>query len=816
MVEALTRYGQLLFQPPADSIRGIKPEAWYSPLQPVRPIAPEGTEPRGFQYWAGQNLLWTPRADAEYTAAQLKQLATYPLARICIENTKDAVSQLPREIQVKTQPGETKKERAVRSQGDETIRKLNAFFDKPDREHDWGEWVRPLLEDMLVIDAGAILIRKTRAGEIVELPVMRGEMFVRYIDQNGFTPQPPEPAYAQNWWGIPLVNLSTDQLIYKPRNIVPRNTVASQLYGMSPTEQLAPEIVVGQKRLEFVTMYYTEGSIPGVVQVVPRGFPPDKLAEAMTWMNSELAGNLAARQQWRLVQGFADAAKGEKDIIEFAKQPLLADAYDELHLRKIAFGYGTSPQRLAKQMNRASAQQADEAAEVEGMRPWLNWLTGVINYIIQRKMGYVDYEIVFDVTNEPDPEKQGKTLGELVDKGLLTRNEGRDRLGEEPSPAPMADQLTVTTSAGPVPLGLVTNPLAEAGTATQGVDGKLKSEKKPGEAETPPNGNGGGAEKAWAHCVTHRKYLSTCAACGVAVYDQLELEKKAQAHPTSVAKEVAIRPGRLEPDSVLAKHRLAKVLVDRFRPMKRKTVRELAKRLKLPHKHLEGAAKGKLKKQDEADATQTILDALAADWEKVAAAAGEPLTGAALAGANLGGLQLDITSEDMLSSVSELAQAWAADRAAELVGMKVVGGKLVENPDARWAISDTTRDKLRGIIVDIFAEEDVTLADIEARIVAAGIFSAERATMIANTEIARAQTQGNLAAWRESGLVRLVDWQLSADHDLDDDCDDMADNGPYAVDEIDGPPLHPNCQCALVISDETPEEVAAASVEVEP
>ena len=61
-----------------------------------------------------------------------------------------------------------------------------------------------------------------------------------------------------------------------------------------------------------------------------------------------------------------------------------------------------------------------------------------------------------------------------------------------------------------------------------------------------------------------------------------------------------------------------------------------------------------------------------------------------------------------------------------------------------------------------------------------------------------------------------MDWQLSADHDLDDDCDDMADNGPYAVDEIEGPPLHPNCQCALVISDETPEEVAAASVEAEP
>ena len=90
-----------------------------------------------------------------------------------------------------------------------------------------------------MIDAVTIVIRKTFKGDIVELPVIRGDSIVRYIDDNGFTPMAPQPAYAQLWWGIPLVNFSTDQLIYKPRNIVPRNTVSSQLYGMSPVEQLA-------------------------------------------------------------------------------------------------------------------------------------------------------------------------------------------------------------------------------------------------------------------------------------------------------------------------------------------------------------------------------------------------------------------------------------------------------------------------------------------------------------------------------------------------------------------------------------------------
>ena len=91
MVDTITRYGQRLFQPPDETIRGIEPDTWYSPRQPVKPMGPPGIEPRAFQYWAGQNLLWTPRADAEYSASDLKELSRYPLARIAIENVKDTI-----------------------------------------------------------------------------------------------------------------------------------------------------------------------------------------------------------------------------------------------------------------------------------------------------------------------------------------------------------------------------------------------------------------------------------------------------------------------------------------------------------------------------------------------------------------------------------------------------------------------------------------------------------------------------------------------------------------------------------------------------
>src|SRR5258708_7314849 len=91
MVQNLSQYGRNLFTPPSTTIRGLKESDWYSPLQPVEPFAPRGTEPKGFQYWSGQNQNFTPRFDAEYTAADLKTLATYPLASICISSVKDSV-----------------------------------------------------------------------------------------------------------------------------------------------------------------------------------------------------------------------------------------------------------------------------------------------------------------------------------------------------------------------------------------------------------------------------------------------------------------------------------------------------------------------------------------------------------------------------------------------------------------------------------------------------------------------------------------------------------------------------------------------------
>lgn len=447
IVNAFNGLRNSVFQQGRTTIAGIDDSLFPNPLQPVTPIGPPGAQPLRFPLNWGQNLNFNQREQAEYTAGQLRQLGKYILARVCIENNKDILCRMPRRVQLKPKPGETSKERASRSKNDPNLLSLNKFIDRPNFQEDWSEFLRPVLDDMLTIDSAAIFVeRKKKTAKIAGLRWVDGGAITRLVTANGFTPPPPSPAYQQTWEGFPRLDLTTDQLVYRPRNIVYRGQPYTALYGMSPTEQVAKEIEIGVARLQFIYDFYAQGSIPGAVQFAPRDTPPGKIKEAQQFIDSDLAGNLAARRRIQIFQGFQEEGKSEQ--IWQPKEPALADVFDDIHIRKICFAYGTSPQRLQRAMNRGSAQSAQESAEEEGTLPWLSWLKGTFDYIIQILMGFDEYEVAFDPFMELDKLKQAMADGEDIKVGLYTRNEIREQRGDDPRPEPEADELNVLTGTG--------------------------------------------------------------------------------------------------------------------------------------------------------------------------------------------------------------------------------------------------------------------------------------------------------------------------------------------------------------------------------
>lgn len=215
----------------------------------------------------------------------------------------------------------------------------------------------------------------------------------------------------------------------------------------------------------------------------------------------------------------------------------------------------------------------------------------------------------------------------------------------------------------------------------------------------------------------------------------------------------------------------------------------------------EGTAKvlvGELGKADDYDdIVNQIMEALGEQFETIPSDVEPLLSQAAASGLTQGVLSIDISDTDLLSDVNQGAKDWAHDRAAELVGMSYdADGELVDNPDSKWAITDTTRNKLQSIVEDAFAgASDVT--EIAQAIDDAGIFAPARAEMIAKTEISRAQVLGNFSLWKRSGLVDQVDWITAGDPC--DVCSEIEAGSPYPIEEAPMPidDSHPNCMCIL-------------------
>jgi hypothetical protein len=106
------------------------------------------------------------------------------------------------------------------------------------------------------------------------------------------------------------------------------------------------------------------------------------------------------------------------------------------------------PTAFTPQVNRATAQTAQEAALEEGLAPLLGWLKRLVDGVIQTRMGHVDLEFAWSNSRPTDPKDQATILSGYVKDGIFALNEARDILGM--APVAGGDQPMFLTAQGPV------------------------------------------------------------------------------------------------------------------------------------------------------------------------------------------------------------------------------------------------------------------------------------------------------------------------------------------------------------------------------
>lgn len=202
-------------------------------------------------------------------------------------------------------------------------------------------------------------------------------------------------------------------------------------------------------------------------------------------------------------------------------------------------------------------------------------------------------------------------------------------------------------------------------------------------------------------------------------------------------------------------------------------------RLSVTNEITEGNVRDMVMRLDREDITRPFQDAITRQIETVA-----------LAGADFGREQVERyvfgTSKALDMGMWELANNAAAEWAMRY-GYELVRGLLT-----------TTRDWLQLQIAEYIRNSE-TIGQLIGKIRQGTGYSEQRAQMIAVTEVTRAFAEGNMAAWRASGVIEKRRWNTNNDEQVCPVCGPL--NGKVAGMNEDFPggirnaPAHPRCRC---------------------
>jgi len=373
----------------------------FSPGYPLAPL--EAERVRLWDYPVGVNTIYSPRSYEAVSFEELRRLAdAHDITRLAIETRKDQVERLDWSIRVKGGKPATR-EAAARAAA------VAAFWRRPDGERPFATWLRELLEDLLVLDAPAIELRRNRGGALIGLDVIDGATIKVLVDETGRRPRPPAPAYEQVIKGRPWKLLTSDELLYLPRNPRPHKA-----YGFGPVEQIVMTINIALRRQVMQLQHFTDGNVPPGLLNAPDGWNVEQIRQFQEWFDSVLAGNTGSRT--RLVWG-----PSETKYQAFKEAPY-KDDFDEWLARIVCFAFSLPPTAFIRQINRATAETAQDAAAGEGLAPLMGWVKRLADHVIQYVMGEADLEFAWGDLRPADPTEQAKIIDTYV-RGRHLRGE---------------------------------------------------------------------------------------------------------------------------------------------------------------------------------------------------------------------------------------------------------------------------------------------------------------------------------------------------------------------------------------------------------
>ena len=494
---------------PRDSQLGNVPFTPGVPIIPgaINPVRADGRpDPRRFEFQVAQNINITETRLIPFKVlrAAADQI---DILRRCVEVSKQRVIGLDWDIvltndaveAIATEQG-VSAIRAMQIAKDKLnpeITKARQFWQTPDVDNGltFGEWLNMLLEDILVLDAGAVWPQKTVGGDLRGLQILDGATIKPLIDNRGMRPSPPNPAFQQILYGFPRSEFSaptevdeadgeftSDELSYLVRN---RRTTT--VYGYGPVERALSLADIYLRRQQWVRAEYTDGVLPDLMFKTDANFggSPDLLRAYENVLNDDLGGQTEQRKKARILPAGLEPVQfdgyGEK----------FKDVLDEYLVTSICGHFGVLPTEIGFApkggLGGVGIQSGEaESAEIIGNMPLTQWIGRMLSQLSYVYLGLPrELEFRFAPSGRNDSEALARIDDSKVRGAALTINERRAKEGLSLLDAPEADQLLFVTGSSLLTLSEDGWQAVEAGSGNDAMalDEALDGAEQPEQAE---------------------------------------------------------------------------------------------------------------------------------------------------------------------------------------------------------------------------------------------------------------------------------------------------------------------------------------------
>lgn len=423
------------------------------------------------------------------------------------------------------------------------------------------------------------------------------------------------------------------------------------------------------------------------------------------------------------------------------KEGMLKDEFDEWLARIVTYAFSMTNMPFVKQMNRATSETAQEQAINEGLAPILGWVKMIVDMVIAEDFNSPDLHLVWVDTKDPDPVQEADARKTNAEADKTDIESGVLDINEvrvsRGLPELTPEQLEKRKPAPP--------PALAAG----------KPGDDPDDDDNPPTpGKGKGtAEK---------------------------IEKKKAGNPVPHIDR--------DRNSVSV---LKAQLYGYFKAFFAAKGADIAAQA--------STAYDALNKADQ-DKAAEIIESLVLDWADLVPDLAEHLIEITKDGVVAAAAQLEMTDAGITDLAFTRAEAWARDRAAEMVGMKWIDGELVTNPNPAWSITQTTRDMIY-VDVNRAIEEGWSNDQLAAAIKENAAFSDSRAMLVAETETHFADVSGNEAFYKETG-IKEWEWFTAEDERVCPVCasnhEQVREIGKEFPSGHTKSPAHPRCHCDML------------------